>query len=148
MRIAIFVMALVAACGSKPKGGDTIGTGGGGPSLYDRLGKQDAIKKLVDVFVANVGADPRILEQFKSADTDHLKQMLVDQLCAETGGPCKYTGKTMKDVHQGKNIKDADFDAIVEDLKKALDTLKVPAKEQGELLDAVGKMKPDIVTAQ
>jgi len=139
----------LAACAGKPKT-DTTGGGGGGTtdSLYDRLGKMDAITPLVDDFVANVAADTRINAAFANADVPHLKKMLVDQICAATGGPCKYTGKDMKTAHQGMNIKAADFDALVDDLKKSLDKFKVPAKEQGELLGALAPMKPDIVTAQ
>ena len=74
--------------------------------------------------------------------------MLVEQICQATGGPCKYTGKDMKTAHPGMNIKEADFDALVEDLKKSLDKFKVGAKEQSELLGALGPMKRDIVTAQ
>jgi len=42
-------------------------------------------------------------------------------------------------------ITDAEFSALVEDLGKALDKFKVPAKEKNELLGALGGMKGDIV---
>ena len=72
--------------------------------------------------------------------------MLKDEICAGTGGPCKYTGKDMKTAHAGMGVKASDFDALVEDLKKSLDKFKVPAKEQGDLLAVLGPMKADIVT--
>jgi hemoglobin len=149
MMVAALAAMSLTACGSKPKQ-DTTGGGGGaqGASLYDRLGKQDAIKAVVDDFVANVAADARINAFFANADIPHLKQMLVDQICMATGGPCKYTGKDMKTAHQGMNVKGSDFDALVEDLKKSLDKFKVGDKEQQELLGALAPMKGDIVTAQ
>jgi hemoglobin len=113
--------------------------------LFDRLGGLDPIKLVVDDMVANIAADDRINAYFANADIPHLKQMLVDQICAATGGPCKYTGKDMKTSHTGMKIKDADFTALVEDLVKALDKYKVPAQEKGELLTALGGMKGDIV---
>ena len=71
--------------------------------------------------------------------------MLVDQICTGTGGPCTYTGRDMKSVHAGMRISDAEFDALVGDLVKALDKFKVPEKEKGELLGVLGPMKGDIV---
>ncbi|HEY4176474.1 MAG TPA: group 1 truncated hemoglobin [Kofleriaceae bacterium] len=154
MRIKTLVLAsvtalsLVGACGGKGKGGDatTAKAGDANASLYDRLGKKDAITAVVDEFVANIAADARINTFFANADIPHLKAMLVDQICEATGGPCKYTGKNMKEAHVGMGVKDADFTALVEDLKKALDKFKVAEKEQTELLTALGSMKPDIVT--
>ncbi|MEO7096684.1 MAG: group 1 truncated hemoglobin [Polyangiales bacterium] len=148
---AITAVSLMA-CGGKSKGGNTDGTGGGSgmaeKSLYDRLGRKDAIIAVVDDFVANVAGDKRINTFFANADIPHLKQMLVDQICAATGGPCKYTGKDMKTSHNGMNVKEADFNALVEDLVKSLDKFKVGEKEKTELLTALGSMKGDIVTAQ
>jgi hemoglobin len=114
-------------------------------SLYERLGGLDAIKAVVDDFVANVAADPAINARFASTNVPAFKQQLVDQICEATGGPCKYTGKDMATAHAGMKISDAEFDALVGDLKKTLDKFKVPEREQGELLGALGGMRPDIV---
>ena len=114
-------------------------------SLYERLGGQQAIVAVVDDFVGNVAADNRINKYFGRTDIPHLKMELVAQICAGTGGPCKYTGKSMRDAHHGMGVTDADFSALVGDLTKTLDKFKVPAKEQQELLGILGPMKPDIV---
>ena len=114
-------------------------------SLYDRLGGKDAITAVVDDFVGNVAADKRINGYFAKADIPRLKRNLVDQICSATGGPCVYTGKDMKTAHKGMGIADADFNALVEDLVKALNKFNVPAKEQGELLGILGPLKPQIV---
>ena len=114
-------------------------------SLYERLGGLDAIKAVVDDFVANVAADPTINARFASTDVPHFKQMLVDQICEATGGPCKYRGASMVDSHRGMKITEAEFNALVEDLVKSLDKFKVPAQEKNELLTALGSMKPQIV---
>jgi len=114
-------------------------------SLYDRLGGKPAIQAVVDDFVGNVAADGRINQRFAGANIPRLKTMLVDQICEATGGPCKYTGQSMKAVHAGMKITDAEFNALVEDLVKSLDKFKVPAQEKSELLSALGGMKGDIV---
>ena len=114
-------------------------------SLYDRLGGKTAITAVVDDFVGNVAADKRINARFAKTNIPHLKQMLVDQICQATGGPCTYTGKSMKDAHKGMKISEADFNALVEDLTRSLDKFKVGDREKTELLTALGKLKGDIV---
>ncbi|HEX8750396.1 MAG TPA: group 1 truncated hemoglobin [Nitrospira sp.] len=114
-------------------------------SLYDRLGGKPAIVAVIDQFVANVAGDSRINGRFATTDIPRLKWNLVDQVCMASGGPCEYKGRDMKTTHAGMNISTADFDALVEDLIKALDTFKVPAREKSELLGLLGPMKKDIV---
>ena len=113
--------------------------------LYERLGGQPAIVAVVDDFVGNVAGDARINGFFGRTDIPRLKRLLVEQICAGTGGPCAYTGRTMPAAHKGMNITDAQFGALVEDLQKTLNKFKVPDKEQGELLAVLGPMKGQIV---
>ena len=128
------------------------------PTLYERLRLVDqtgvpqfgraAISVVVDDFVANVVADDRINARFKAlppAAVAKLKSNLADQICEAAGGPCSYLGRDMKATHTGMNITDAEWNATVESLVKALDKNKVPAKEKGDLLAALGPMKKDIV---
>ncbi len=117
-------------------------------SLYDRLGGKPAITAVVDDFVARVAADRRINRFFANTDVPPFKAKLVDQICEASGGPCKYTGKDMKTAHAGMGVSDADFNGLVEDLVATLDKFKVPEKEKGELLGALGPMRKDIVTKQ
>jgi hemoglobin len=114
-------------------------------SLYDRLGGEAAIKAVVDEFVANVGADTRINQYFAHADLDRLKGHLVNQIGQASGGPQQYTGRDMKTTHAGMGIDEPAFNALVEDLVKALDKFAVQEKEKGELLTVLGSMKGDIV---
>ena len=91
----------------------------------------------INKFFAQTASDEKRLSMFKGK--------LVDQICEASGGPCKYTGKNMKEAHAGMGVKEEHFNALVEDLVKALDKFKVPEKEKGELLGAIGPLKPQIV---
>lgn len=116
------------------------------PSLYDRLGGQDAIAAVVDEMLKNVVADRRINRFFAEADhLTRLRSLLIEQICQATGGPCTYSGRSMQDAHRGLGISDADFAALVEDLVRALDALGVPAREKNELLALLAPMRADIV---
>lgn len=114
-------------------------------SLYERLGGQPAIQAVVDDFIGNVAGDTRINAFFAHTDIAHLNKMLVEQICQATGGPCTYTGRSMKAAHASMNIQNSHFNALVEDLAKSLNKFNVPQKEQNELLSALAAMKSDIV---
>jgi hemoglobin len=93
-------------------------------TLYERLGGKAAIGAVVDDAIGNAAADPRINQRFRDSDIPHLKAKLVDLICMRTGGPCVYSGRNMSDAHEGMHIRDAEFDALVDDLVKSLDKLK------------------------
>ena len=119
-------------------------------SLYDNLGGKSAITAVVDAFVANCAGDKRINVFFASVASDatrlaKFKANLVDQICEAAGGPCKYTGKSMKEAHAGMGVSSADFSALVEDLVAALDKFKVAEADKSTLLGVLGPMKADIV---
>lgn len=113
--------------------------------LFDRLGGQAAINAVVDDLTARIVADGRINQRFANTDIPHFKQALAEQLCEVSGGPCKYAGKDMRTAHAGMNIADDEFTFLVEDIKATLAKFKVPAREQNELITALGGMKKDVV---
>lgn len=149
-RSCFFALVLgAAACGGGKKADTTTTTTQPATtaSLYDRLGKLDAIKAVVKDFVEEqVGKDSRINAKFFSnADLPKLQEHLVNQICEATGGPCKYTGRTMKEAHAGMGVDEAAWGALVEDLKKSLAKFNVPQAEQDELIGALAGMHDDIV---
>ncbi len=114
-------------------------------SLYDRLGGKPAITAVVDDFVGRVAADSRINGKFANTDIPRLKMLLVEQICQASGGPCTYSGRSMKATHAGMGVSSSDFDALVGDLVATLNKFKVPEREKSELLGVLGPMKSDIV---
>lgn len=143
LALALLLLTLSPLAGCGPKTGDVKP---GGPSLYDKLGGREAIGAVVTDFVESVKLDERIKGKFAgTTDWEGLRTKLTDQICAAAGGPCTYTGKDMKTAHQGMGVTEADFNALVDDLKKTLDKFKVGEKEQAELLQALAPMKKDIV---
>ena len=138
--VCLCVLSLMLGAGSVQ-----AADGAKAKSLYDRLGGKGAIAAVVDTFVGNVGGDARINGFFGSTDLTKLKMHLVNQICEASGGPCKYTGRTMKQTHAGMGVHDAAFGALVEDLVAALDHHKVGKPEKDELLGVLGPMRSDIV---
>lgn len=120
-------------------------------TLYERLGGSAGLMTVVDAFVAHAMADTRINKYFQRIAgeipaTQGFKRKLAEQLCQGAGGPCTYSGLDMKSAHQGMNLTDADFDAFIENLVKALDGAGVAQRNKDELLSVLAPMRADIVT--
>jgi hemoglobin len=122
------------------------------PSLYERLGKREAVTGIVDELMGNVLADKRINKLFDKSkkDKDHAKQLrdrFVEELCLVAGGDdCKYDGKPMKEAHEGMGIREAQWGAFAEDLAIALKTRNIDDSLAKELLDTLqAQTKTDIV---
>ncbi len=147
------ILMLGVGCASETPGSDSTMKQETGmkqaaqPSLYKRLGKKEAITAVVNDFVGRVADDGRINGKFAQANIPRLKAMLVEQICAASGGPCTYTGRDMKTTHTGMAITNEQFDALVGDLVTTLNKFNVPEREKKELLGALGPMRKDIVTA-
>src|SRR2546425_11832735 len=118
------------------------------PSLYKRLGGREGIAGVVDAFVAHALADPRIGPAFKSlpaAKVGPVKTNVADFICENTGGPCSYGGRTMKEAHKGMGLAKADVDACNAALAKALDSAKVAPADKEQVMKLVQSLMPDIV---
>ena len=117
-------------------------------SLYARLGGYDALAAVTDDFVGRLASDPQLSKFFVGHSTDSLhriRQLVVDQLCAATGGPCFYTGRDMKTSHKGLGISEADWQVAVKYLVASLDKFKVGEAEKTEVLGLLATLKNDIV---
>ncbi len=118
------------------------------PTLYTRLGGYDALAAVTDDFIGRLATDKSLQKFFVGHSKDSLvriRQLVVDQLCAATGGPCVYIGRDMKTAHQGMGISETDWNAAVAHLVATLDKFKVPAKEKAEVLAAISGLENDIV---
>ena len=119
--------------------------------LYDRLGGLKGITLVVDDFInrlvtnKELNRNPAINAGRKSSPAPYLKFQVSQMVCGAAGGPCKYTGKAMKESHAHLNINEKEWGVMAGEFKKSLNKFKVPAAEQKELFDIVGTTKADIV---
>jgi len=117
-------------------------------SLYERVGGYNALAAVVDDFIVRLVTDKQFEKFFSGASNDskkRIRQHILDQFCAATGGPCVYMGREMKTSHAGLGITNAEWDAAAKHLVASLDKFKVPEKEKGEILAFVTSLKKDIV---
>lgn len=120
-------------------------------SLYDRLGGVYPISVVVDTFIElllvndALNANPAIKAAREKVPAAGLKFHVTALVCQQTGGPCKYTGRGMKESHTHLNISEKEWQAMLTDFRRVLNNYGVPAKEQGELVAIVESTKKDIV---
>lgn len=142
--VAVPVLAILAispGCGGVGDAGG--GSPGGDGSLFVRLGGMDGVRALVDDLTGRLASDQRIQRFFVKTDFRRFKGRLVVQLCALTGGPCRYGG-SMAEVHRGLAIKSQHFDAFMEDAAASLTVVRLSARDRVELLKLLRGMKPEI----
>ena len=113
--------------------------------LYRAFGEKAGLVSLMDDFMVRLLADARTGPHFKPANQQRVKEQLVEQLCALSGGPCVYKGADMKSSHANLDITKADFHALVEVLQSAMDTKGIPFRKQGEMLTLLAPMHRDII---
>ena len=115
-------------------------------SLFDRMGGAPILAKVVDQSLDLSMNDPRTKRSFQKINLKRLREKLNEQICALSNGPCQYSGDSMKDVHGGLDITDAEFNGMVEHLTTALNANGVRLREKNELLKLLAPMKRDVVT--
>ena len=103
------------------------------------------LSKMTQDFVERVQKNPSIGRFFKDADNERLQAMLTDQFCDVLGGGCKYSGKSMKEVHTNMKVSSADFNALAEELQNALNAANVPFADQNKLIAKLAPMHRDVV---
>lgn len=116
------------------------------PSLYQRLGAENAIRAAVDDFYRRVLADPLLTDYFTSVDMAALRRHQVAMLSQATGGPKEYSGAEMGAAHAGLAVTDDAFTAVVGHLVATLEDLGVQQAEVDEVVAALAPLRPAIVS--
>lgn len=121
------------------------------PSLYERLGGVYSIATVVDDFIDRIMLDPRLNANPLVNEAHHrvpaagFKYLVTEMVCWATGGPQKYTGKSMADSHAHLKITAEEWEAFLDDFRQTLYKFAVPAGEQAELMAIVDSTRSDIV---
>jgi hemoglobin len=121
------------------------------PSLYERLGGVYSIATVMEDFIDRVLGDPRLNANPRVDEAHHrvsaagFKYLVTEMVCGATGGPQKYTGRSMKDSHRDLLITAAEWEAFLDDLQQTLDKFAVPEAEQAEIKAIVDSTRADIV---
>jgi hemoglobin len=140
MRIGVIVPLLVLA-------GAVAGQVKAPATLYERIGRYDGISAIADEYLKGVRGDPQFA-RFAGRGADSLRrarQLLKDQLCAMSGGPCAYIGRDMKTAHGGLGITSAEWALNMKYMAAALDRAHIAGADKSEFLALVDSLRPQIV---
>src|SRR5258707_2481039 len=120
------------------------GAAGAKPSLYERLGGVYSIAAVVDDFVNRVMDDPRLNANPRVDEAHHrvsragFKYLVTEMVCWATGGPQRYSGRSMLDSHAHLEITEQEWQVFLGDFRGCLDDCGVARAGQQELLATVG----------
>lgn len=95
--------------------------------LWDALGGEQVLAKVVDRFVDLATTDPKVNYSrggryvINDATLKFSKRAALEFISAATGGPYSYSGKTIREIHARMQITDQEFDAIMADFRRALE---------------------------
>ncbi|MGH7662064.1 MAG: group I truncated hemoglobin, partial [Vulcanimicrobiaceae bacterium] len=121
------------------------------PSLYERLGGVYRIAAIVDDFIDRITADPRLnanprLKAASQRDSAAgFKYLVTEMLCWATGGPQKYTGRSMADSHRHLNVNEGEWNYFIDDFRQSLVKYEIPPAEQQELVDLFERSRTEVV---
>ncbi len=117
------------------------------PTLYERLGGAPRVEAVVGRLIDRSATDPRTRRSFDGIKLKALKESLAQQICAISGGGCRYEGETMARSHADLKIVASEFDAMVSFLREELDRDGTDPAAKNELLRLLAPMKRDVVGA-
>jgi hemoglobin len=116
--------------------------------LYKRLGGYDGIVAIIQEMFTLLRADPRFSRFGQGRSIDSMmraQQLIVEQMCALSGGPCVYLGRDMKTSHAGLGITESEWQANMEFTRAALIRNNIPPRELQEFIDIFERYHSDIV---
>jgi hemoglobin len=110
-----------------------------------------SIATVVDDLIERIMIDPRLNANPKVDEAHHrvppagFKYLVTEMVCWATGGPQKYTGRSMKESHQHLMITAAEWEAFLDDLQQTLDKFAMPQADQAEIKAIIASTRSDIV---
>ncbi|WP_374355759.1 group 1 truncated hemoglobin [Chitinimonas sp.] len=114
-------------------------------TLFERLGGEPGLAQISDALIERSASDPATNRSFDRVDLARVKRQLASQLCEISDGPCRYQGDTMRQVHGGLGISEAEFFGMVQHLRAILDQRGVAQADKNALLARLAPMKRDVV---
>jgi hemoglobin len=119
-------------------------------TLYERLGEEKGITKLVDDVVDYHMHNPVIKARYLplKENPEHLariRQHTINFFCAGSGGSQAYGGKGMVGAHTGMNVSEQEFIAVIDDVMEAMDKNNYGATEKKDVLAILYSLKADII---
>jgi len=114
-------------------------------SLYEEIGGSKTLNTVFGVAINRIYNDPVIGHYFNGVPKKHLREQLVSQTCELIGGPCVYEGKSMLESHQGLNIKESEFNILVEYVQGAMRDVGLTYAQENQILNKLAPVRYETI---
>ncbi len=111
-------------------------------SLYSRIGGDDAIAKVLNIFYKKIMSDDKLLPFFKDVEIERLISKQRIFLTFAMGGSTDYTywQRGLRNAHAQsveQGLSDVHFDLVVEHMAKSLEQIAIPDDLIAEVKEVV-----------
>jgi hemoglobin len=113
-------------------------------TLYERVGGEQVIVKLIHQFYDLVVADPELKPFFKDTPMDKLRRMQREFFSAALDGPITYTGKPLAHIHHGRGITKHHFALYVDHLLEILQGLEIDEQDVQDIISRINTYADEI----
>lgn len=113
-------------------------------SLFERVGGQEAVASLVTAFYQRVLVDPELSPFFEGASIEKLQRMQAEFFSAALGGPIRYTGRPLSEVHQGMGIRPRHLARFVEHMLATLRGLEIGEDDALDIISRINRYADEI----
>jgi hemoglobin len=114
-------------------------------TLYDKLGGQPTIEKIVDDLHKRILADNTLSPFFAHTDMAKQRAHQIAFFSLIFEGPKQYNGRPMEKTHTGMNLQPEHFDAIAKHLSEAMAVGGASPEDTKAALERVSNLKPAIL---
>lgn len=117
-------------------------------SLYERLGGYNAVVAFANHLLPRLMSDSELGRFWENRGADGIereKQLLIDFLCHNSGGPMYYTGRNMTLTHRGMGISNTDWECFIGHLQATLKHFQLPEAAQNDVREFIESTKSEIV---
>lgn len=114
------------------------------PEVFVRVGGDTAVKKAVRLLYGRVMADPHLRPFFEGANMVQIRSRQVEMFLAIFGRQ-DYEGINLGLVHEHLDIRQADFDMLVEHVQEVLSEIGLTPEEAALVVEQVKAFEPELV---
>jgi hemoglobin len=114
------------------------------PTLYERLGGDEAIDEAIFGFYRRVFADPELSPFFEGVEAERLKAMQREFFAAALDGPIRYSGRPLTEVHAGLGIQPRHLSRFLDHLMEAFADRGIGEHDRYEIYSRINMYADEI----
>lgn len=114
-------------------------------SIYERIGGQATVDKLIDTFYERVLSDPELKPFFEHSAMDKQRKMQKEFFSAALGGPLVYSGASLQAAHAGRGITSHHLTRFTEHLIQSLKAYQISDADVNSIVAHIGTFANEIL---